>query len=120
MATSTWKNIERAIAAALDGKRVPCSGNSAIKGDIIQMRLLPGVLCEAKHGRQVLKAGPKQLSEWLQEAERDARTAGALGPVLVLHPEGDAIADSIVVMRLGLLSGCQRALLTQAKLPLEE
>jgi hypothetical protein len=111
MPTTTWKGIERSVAAALLGHRVPSSGNGAIKGDVVQMQLLPGLIAEVKHGQQVLKAGPKQLSEWLREAERDARTAAALGPVLVLHPFGEPIADSIVVMRLGLLSSAQRALL---------
>lgn len=110
MPTTTWKGIERQAAALLDGHRVPSSGNGAIKGDVVQMRLLPGMIAEVKHGRQVLKAGPAQLNAWLAEAERDARTAGAIGPVLILHPEGTGIRDSIVVMRLGLLSSAQRAL----------
>jgi hypothetical protein len=119
MPTSTWKGIERAVARELQGVRVPCSGNGNIKGDVIQLRLLPGVIAECKHGRQIVKAGPAKLSEWLREAERDAHTAGALGPVLVLHPEGEPIVDSLVVMRLGLLSGAQRALIEQSKLPIE-
>lgn len=117
MPTTTWKSIERKVAELLLGHRVPASGNGALKGDVIQIRLLPGVIAECKHGRQVLKAGPKQLSEWLQEAERDAHTAGALGPILVLHPEGEPIADSLCVLRLGLLSSAQKALLFQSKLP---
>lgn len=108
------------MARELEGVRVPSSGNGAIKGDVVQLRLVPGTIAEVKHGRQVLAAGPKKLSEWLQEAERDARTAGALGPVLILHPEGGGILDSIVVLRLGLLASAQRALLHQTKLPLEE
>lgn len=120
MPTSTWKSIERKVAEFLLGRRVPASGNGAIKGDVIQLRLVPGAIAEVKHGRQVLEAGPKKLSEWLQEAERDARTAGALGAVLVLHPEGDAIGESLVVLRLGLLSSAQKALLSQSKLPTED
>jgi hypothetical protein len=116
MPSTRWKGVEREVAAALQGRRVPSSGNGAIKGDIIQLRLMPGLIAEVKHGKQVLKAGPKQLSDWLQEAERDARTAGAMGPVLVLHPDGDNIADSIVVLRLGLLSSAQRALTEQSRL----
>lgn len=116
MATSTWKGIERAVASELQGHRVPSSGNGAIKGDVVQMRLLPGMIAEVKHGRQVLKCGPKQLSAWLQEAERDAHTAGTLGPLLVLHPEGERILDSIAVLRLGLLASAQRALQSQTRL----
>lgn len=117
MATSTWKNCERAVAELLEGRRVPSSGNGMIPGDVIMMRLLPSILAECKHGRQVLKASPKKLTEWMQEAERDAHRLGALGPILVLHPEGDRYADSLVVMRLGLLSSAQRSLREQAKLP---
>ena len=120
MATSTWKAIERKVAELLLGKRVPCSGNGSIKGDVIQLRLVPGVLAEVKHGKQVLDAGPKKLSGWLQEAERDAATAGCTGPILVLHPEGDNIRDSLVVMRLGLLSNAQRALYEQSQLPIKD
>jgi hypothetical protein len=117
MPTSTWKGIERDAARELEGKRVPSSGNGAIKGDVIQMQLLPGLLAEVKHGAQVIRAGPVKLSGWLQEAERDARTAGCLGPILVLHAPGTNIRDSLVVMRLGLLSSAQRALLQEDESP---
>lgn len=116
MATSTWKNIERKVAELLEGHRVPCSGNGSIKGDAVQLRLMPNTLAEVKHGKQVLKAGPKQLSAWMQEAERDARTAGVMGPILVLHPERQNIADSLVVCRLGLLTRAQQSLREQTKL----
>lgn len=120
MATTTWKDIERKVAAVLEGRRVPCSGNGSIKGDVIQLRLVPGTVAEVKHGKQVLKAGPKKLSGWLQEAERDSQKAGTTGGILVLHPERKNIKDSLVVMRLGLLSSAQRALREQAPLFTEE
>jgi hypothetical protein len=116
MPTSTWKGIERAVAELLEGRRVPASGNGAIKGDVIQLRLLPGLIAEVKHGRQVLKAGPKKLTAWLQEAERDSVTAGATGPVLVMHPDGQNIRDSLAILRLGLLSQAQKALVEQRRL----
>ena len=116
MPTTTWKSIERKVADLLLGRRVPASGNGALKGDVIQLRLLPGIIAEVKHGRQVLNAGPMKLSVWIQVAERDANAAGAVGPVLVLHPEGENIRDSLVVMRLGLLSDAQKAFYSQTRL----
>lgn len=107
MTTSTWKGIERSVARALEGRRVPSSGNGAIKGDVVQMRLVPDAIAEVKHGAQVFKAGPKALSAWLLEAERDARTAATSGAVLVLHPSRARVVDSLAVMRLSLLARCQ-------------
>lgn len=33
--TKTWKSIERKVADKLGGKRIPCSGNGAIEGDVL-------------------------------------------------------------------------------------
>lgn len=114
MPTTTWKGIERGVAAELLGHRVPSSGNGSIKGDVVQMRLMPGLIAEVKHGAQVLGAGVAKLNGWLAEAERDARTAGCLGPVLVLHPSDTNIRQSLCIMRLGLLADAQRALMEQS------
>lgn len=111
MPTTTWKGVERAVAALLDGRRVPSSGNGAIKGDVVQMRLLPGAIAEVKHGAHVLRTGPKALSAWLAEAERDAATAATLGAVLVLHPPRARVVDSLAILRLGTLAAAQRHLM---------
>lgn len=110
MASVRWKGIEREIAAIIEGKRVPSSGNGAIKGDVVQARLVPDAIVEAKHGQQVLKAGPKALTGWLAEAERDADTACTAGAVLVLHAPRVRVVDSLAVMRLGVLANAQRRL----------
>lgn len=94
--TSTWKNFERRVAAALGGQRIPASGNGAIKGDVRHDLLL----IECKYGAQV----PKKLHDWMAEAVRDAATEtknrGADTPLVPMLVVGQPRAEALVIVRL--------------------
>jgi len=89
MATMTWKNIERAICRRFGGER---SGPTGKMGpDCI--KTAPFAL-QIKHRKSV----PQWLTDAYVQSMRDAPN-GTL-PVLVLHPEGWSIDESLVIISL--------------------
>lgn len=89
---TTWKAVERKIAAMLGGRRVPITGR--VRGDapdIAHDWLSP----EVKHR--------KKLPEWLHDAisQAVASKRGEQLPIVVLHERGMRYRDSFVVMKLG-------------------
>lgn len=86
----TWKSIERKVASYFGGTRVPVTGRQ--RGDVPDI-LHPDLSIEVKH-RQAL---PNWILEAMEQAEmsrRDGQTA-----IVVLHPKGSSIAESLTVMR---------------------
>lgn len=87
---STWKSVERKIAKIFGVER------TGPLGDGVPDCISDPFAVEIKHGAAA--PVPKWLSEAMDQAERNA--PGRLSPVVVLHPKGWRIEDSLVVMRL--------------------
>ena len=87
--SKTWKAVELAICRIFGGERA-----GAVGKDGPDCCGTAPYAVQVKHGKQV----PKTIQTWMEQASRDA-TQGSL-PVLVMHPHGEAIEDSLVVMRL--------------------
>lgn len=86
----TWKAVERAVAAALGGRRISNHALGLETPDVETDR----VSVEVKHR--------KTLPMWLCDAMRQARdnaTPGKL-PVVVLHQAGQRHSNDIVCVRL--------------------
>jgi len=88
---TTWKRTERAVAALLDGQRVPVSGRS--RGDAPDIEH-PILSIEVKH-RQTIPV-------WLLEAMKQAKAASRDGqvPVAIIHHHGARHDDNLCVVRL--------------------
>jgi len=87
MTDKTWKQVERAIAVRLNGRRQGAVGR---RGPDV---LSDWLAVEVKHRRR--------LPQWLKTALTQARTgAGERLPIVVLHEAGLRHADDLVLMRL--------------------
>ncbi len=85
---TTWKNVERAIAKRLNGKRLGATGQAT--ADVVTDWLS----VEVKHR--------KTLPQWLKDALGQARHgAGGRLPIVILHESGQRHADDLVLMRMG-------------------
>lgn len=95
MSTSvTWKSIERKIAHAFGTRRNPLSGSNGrhSKSDTLH----PELYIEIKHGK------PRSFrfySIW-ERTKEFAKEEDKI-PILIFHPIGTRITDSMVVLRLG-------------------
>ena len=88
MTDKTWKQVERAIAVRLNGRRQGAVGR---RGPDV---LSDWLAVEVKHRRR--------LPQWLKTALTQARCgAGERLPIVVLHEAGQRHADDLVVLRLG-------------------
>lgn len=94
--TDTWKSVERAIARFWPGARRRGSdfrGEGGIgKSDIV----CPGWSIEVKHGKTItygLMVHAVEQSETNKPSPNDI-------PVAVVHKEGQAYKDSLVIMKL--------------------
>lgn len=88
---STWKTVERKIAALLGGERVPVTGRQRGSApDIKHDWLSP----EVKHR--------KELPFWLHDAmaQAEASKDGEQLPIVVLHEKQMEYGQSFVVIRL--------------------
>jgi hypothetical protein len=84
---ATWKQVERAIAKRLNGKRIGAIGKAT--ADVVSDWLS----VEVKHR--------KQLPEWLKTALDQARNgAGERMPIVVLHECGQRHSEDLVLIRL--------------------
>jgi hypothetical protein len=88
---TTWKNVERKIAALLGGQRVPITGRSRGSAPDIAHRLFS---IEVKHR--------EAFPDWLMDAFRqaDASNNGAQIPLVVLHQKGVKFDQSLAIMRV--------------------
>jgi len=89
MGDATWKAIERKICAKFGGKR---SGPTGKMG--------PDCVETAPFALQIKHR--KNVPQWLTDAHVQALNDAPRGmlPVLVLHPKGWAIGESLVIIRL--------------------
>lgn len=91
MSGQTWKRTERAIAARLNGQRVPVSGRArGDSPDIAHARLS----IEVKHRKTV----PAWLHEAMAQAVAAARDEQI--PVAILHQYGSRHDEDLCVLRL--------------------
>ncbi len=88
---STWKTVERKIAAILGGTRVPVTGRQRGSAPDIEHSHLS---LEVKHR--------KALPGWIMEAMAQAQASKRNGqlPVVILHGERQRYAESMVLVRL--------------------
>lgn len=88
---TTWKSVERAIAAYLGGQRVPITGR--IRGSAPDVAH-DWLSIEVKHRRE--------LPAWLYDAMMQAMAAkrGEQLPVVILHERGRRHDDDLVMIRL--------------------
>lgn len=91
MTDKTWKKVERAIAALVQGVRVPITGRQRGSAPDIEHPLFS---IEVKHR--------DQLPDWLFDAMRQAEASrkGEQIPMVVLHQKGMAYAESFTIFRL--------------------
>jgi hypothetical protein len=91
-ANKTWKNTERAVAKILGGKRVPITGRN--RGDAPDVAHI-WLSIEVKHR--------KQVPEWIKDAMSQAVASqrGEQLPVVILHEQGQAHKNDLVIIRLG-------------------
>jgi len=89
MTDKTWKQVERAIAVRLNGRRQGAVGR---RGPDV---LSDWLAVEVKHRRR--------LPQWLKTALTQARCGAGerLLAIVVLHEAGQRHADDLVVLRLG-------------------
>ncbi len=84
---TTWKNVERAIAKRLNGKRLGATGQAT--ADVVSDWLS----AEVKHRRK--------LPEWLKDALAQAQAgSGERLPIVILHENGQRHDNDLVLMRL--------------------
>ena len=79
-----WKSLERRVSHLLQGRRIPLSGGSWLKGDVITDEYLVEV-----KGRTE-KADPSRFKielKWLEKIIEEAKTYNRK-PLLVYHPFG--------------------------------
>lgn len=104
MPDKTFKAIERKVAAILGTTRIP-SAFMAFRGDHGRDAPdceTPLLAVQIKHGYSF----PGYLRDWLSGINKNA---GSKAGVVVWHPKGAPVTDSLVVMRLEDLAGlCQR------------
>jgi hypothetical protein len=86
-----WKRTERAIAARLNGRRVPITGRARGDAPDIAHHWLS---IEVKHRRCV----PQWLHDGMSQAEAAARDTQL--PLVILHEAGQLHSRDFVVMRL--------------------
>jgi hypothetical protein len=88
MADKNWKAAERAIAQALGGRRVGCTGRdtSDVESDALAVEV------------KTRKRLPTWLFDAMQQARDNAR--GERLPVVVLHQVGGRHDDDLVLLRL--------------------
>lgn len=88
---STWKAVERSIAALLGGERVPVTGRSRGSAPDIAHDTYS---IEVKHR--------KTLPAWILDAfnQADASNTGGQIPLVILHQSGMRYGDSIACVRL--------------------
>jgi hypothetical protein len=91
LASSTWKNTERKIAALVGGRRIPVSGRA--RGDSADIEH-DTLSIEVKHRRHL----PNWLLDAIDQAEKSVR--GEQLPVAILHQKGQKFEDSLMVLRL--------------------
>lgn len=92
MADKTWKSIERKVAKAFGGERVPVTGRAR------------GSAPDVRHWRYSFEIKHRKgLPSWLHEAMAQAVASKTRDkfPLVVLHERGQAIEQSYAVMRLG-------------------
>ena len=88
---STWKLVERKIAAILGGERVPVSGRQRGSAPDIEHSHLS---IEVKHR--------KSLPSWIHDAMDQAQASkrGEQLPVVILHGKNMEYRNSMVLVRL--------------------
>ncbi|QXD17021.1 hypothetical protein GQ464_008840 [Rhodocaloribacter litoris] len=91
MPEKTWKAVERAVAARLNGRRVPVTGRS--RGDAPDVDH-DWLAIEIKHRTR--------LPAWIEDALRQAEAAAREDqlPVAILHQKGRDHGKDLVVLRL--------------------
>ncbi|QXD16984.1 hypothetical protein GQ464_008640 [Rhodocaloribacter litoris] len=91
MPEKSWKRTERAVAARLNGRRVPVTGRA--RGDAPDVAHA-WLSIEIKHR--------SRLPAWIEDAMRQAEAAAREDqlPVAVLHERGRRHDEDLVVMRL--------------------
>ena len=89
--TERTERTERAVAAILNGVRVPVSGRG--RGDAPDVAH-PVLAIEVKHRREV----PAWLLDALRQAEAAARDRHV--PVAIIHRHGGRHADDLAMLRL--------------------
>ena len=91
MTDRPWKRFERAIAARVGGRRLPCDGSK--DGVDVDAGLFK---YQCKLGRRF----PAYLRTWLDGITEAGERKGAVGCVVWKEP-GARIDDAVVVLRLG-------------------
>lgn len=91
--TSTWKAVERSIAALLKGKRVPVTGRTR------------GSAPDIAHGQFSIEVKHREsFPDWLfdayDQAEKSNNKRKTKIPVVILHQKGVKYEDSFVVLKL--------------------
>jgi len=89
----SWKQVERAIAKRLGGKRVGCTGQAT--PDVVTDWLSIEVKSR--------KALPKWLWEGIEQARRGCREDQLA--ILVLHEKGEHHDNDLVILRLADFEG---------------
>lgn len=87
---ATWKDSERAIAAAIGGKRVPVTGRG--RGDAPDIAH-PWLAVEVKHRASL----PGWLTGALAQAVASKR--GDQLPVAIIHEAGKRHTENLIVLR---------------------
>ena len=87
---STWKHVERKIAALLGGERVPITGRQRGSAPDIEH---PWLSLEVKHRTSL----PSWLLDAHDQAVKSKRSESHL-PVVVIHPKGKRYEESLVVL----------------------
>ena len=92
MTDKAWKRTERAIAAAIGGRRVPITGRQ--RGDAPDIQH-PWLSPEVKHR--------KSLPAWIHNAMAQAVASAHSDqlPVAILHEKGKRHSSDLVMVRLG-------------------
>src|SRR5688500_17056501 len=101
MMDKTWKKIERKVADILGGVRVPVTGRRRGAAPDVLHRLWS---IEVKHR----KALPEWLFDAMEQAEESKKSTQT--PIVILHQKGQAVIDSLVVMKLSSLLDLQKRL----------
>jgi len=87
MPDATWKQVERAVAERLNGKRQGATGRTG--PDVVGSWFV----AEIKHRRR--------LPQWLKDASAQANgCAGGRLPLVILHEAGQRHDNDLVMMRL--------------------
>lgn len=91
MTDKLWKSVERRVAAFLGGIRVPITGRQRGATPDVEH---PFFSIEVKHR--------ETMPFWILDAMDQADAVGRADrlPLVVLHMKGQAIEDSLTVMRL--------------------